>query len=44
MSHAKVLGSEAENVNVADVLLVVPDGPESMNVSGGAVSTPVATT
>ena len=43
MSHANVLGSEAEKVKVADVLPVVPDGPESMKVSGGVLSTPVAT-
>ena len=37
-SHANVLGSEAEKVKWPSVLVVVPDGPESMNVSGGVVS------
>ena len=39
--HSKVeFASEEENVNDAEVLLTVPDGPESMVVSGGVVSAP----
>src|SRR5215208_8476981 len=37
--HWKVeFGSEEEKVNVATLLLTVPEGPESMVVSGGVVS------
>jgi len=39
--HSKVaFASEEENANEADVLLTVPEGPESMVVSGGVVSDP----
>jgi hypothetical protein len=37
--QAKLLGSDAENVNVAVVLSVVAGGPESIVVSGATVST-----
>jgi hypothetical protein len=37
--HSKVdPASEEENVNEAEVLLTLPDGPESMVVFGGVVS------
>ena len=36
--HWNVAGSSAENVNVANVLVVVGGGPESIVVSGGVVS------
>ena len=37
--HSNVaLGSSEENSNVASVWLVVPDGPESIVVSGAVVS------
>ena len=39
--HSKVEPvSEEEKENEADVLLTVPDGPESMVVSGGVVYPP----
>lgn len=37
-SHSNVLGSSAENSNVASVAVVVAGGPESIFVSGGVVS------